>query len=463
MKRDKYRVVRLFHMGLWSGIFLFSLYILIKCMQVFAIGTSDQSAKVLETQVVLTACNYMIESNVPILNYISDQEENETNNAIITNLAGVFPINRYIAEVKEVDNTIIEEEQGSIKLANGSDLLYNKDIYLALVIKDKEGNQTNEEGNNTGSNTNTYSNSEGYNIDMNTIVNGIMPIDIISGEVYLETEDTDDTYDDATDSQETLGTINGEHFTLEQLLNRQFLYNNFYIVASTTTVSDDLFDAEVLLGKDMTMDLDADKPQILIYHTHSQEAYSDSRENEEEDTVVGLGTKLAEVLTDKYGIQVLHDKTKYDLMGGTLDRNLAYNYANVGISKILEDNPSIEVVIDVHRDGAKGKRVTSINGKDTAQLMLFNGLSRNSKGEIAYLKNSNLQDNLAFSLQLQLMGRDMYPGLMFKNYLSAYRYNMHLRKKSMLVETGTNYNTIEEAKNSMEYLADILYEVLTGE
>lgn len=210
----------------------------------------------------------------------------------------------------------------------------------------------------------------------------------------------------------------------------------------------------------MVLKATSDKPQILVYHTHSQETFVDSREGVEDDTVVGLGAYLTELLTDKYGYNVIHDKSKYDTMSGHLDRNLAYNYACEGVEKILKDNPTIEVLIDVHRD--QGKRVTKINGKNTAQIMLFNGLSRNSKGEIAYLKNPNLQDNLAFSLQLQLKGREKYPGFMYKNYLHAYRYNQHLRKKSILVETGGDKNTVQEAQNAMEYLADLLNDILSG-
>ncbi len=146
-----------------------------------------------------------------------------------------------------------------------------------------------------------------------------------------------------------------------------------------------------------------------------------------------------------------------------LDRNLAYNFAREGVQKILDKNPSIEVIIDLHRDGADNKRVAKINGKDTAQIMFFNGLCRNAKGELPNLKNPYIQDNLAFSLQLQLMGREIYPGLMYKNYLQYLRYNQHLRKKSLLIELGTDKNTVEEAMNAMDYLSVVLDEVLKGE
>lgn len=261
---------------------------------------------------------------------------------------------------------------------------------------------------------------------------------------------------------ETMRTYNGTPFTLEQLNDVGFLIRHFYIIDSATKVTEELFNAEVLLGKDMTIKTPNDKPQILIYHTHSQEAFIDSREGVIEDTVVGIGDLLAKILSEKYGYNVIHDRGVYDLVDGKLDRNRAYNLARDSISKILEENPSIEVLIDLHRDGVD-KRSTYINGEETAQIMLLNGLSRNQKGPITRLDNPNLQDNLAFSLQLQLKSLEMYPGLFYKNYLQDYRYNLDLRPKSILVELGTHKNTLKSAKNAMEPFAKILDAVLRGE
>lgn len=119
------------------------------------------------------------------------------------------------------------------------------------------------------------------------------------------------------------------------------------------------------------------EPQILIYHSHSQETFSDSREGEEEDTIVGVGNYLTSLLSEKYGYQVIHIKEAFDMMSGELDRNKAYNYACDYVEKVLEENPSVEVVIDLHRDGIDEDRrlVTEINGKDTAQILFYNGLS----------------------------------------------------------------------------------------
>jgi stage II sporulation protein P len=277
----------------------------------------------------------------------------------------------------------------------------------------------------------------------------------------LHEVEQDDNYSEDEKSIETVNPGNVIEYTREQLNDINFLVRNFYIVDQSTKVTEELFDAEKLLGKDMTLIQDSNVPQILIYHTHSQEAYIDSRANEQSDTVVGVGSYLTQILEEQYGYNVIHDTSTYDIIDGVLNRNKAYNMAEDGISKILEENPTIEVVIDLHRDGAD-KRSTIINGEETAQIMLFNGLSRDQNGPITYLDNPNLQNNLAFSLQLQLKSLDLYPGLFYKNYLKCWRYNLHVRPKSLLIELGTYKNTLQSAKNAMEPFAKILDEVLQG-
>ncbi len=100
------------------------------------------------------------------------------------------------------------------------------------------------------------------------------------------------------------------------------------------------------------------------------------------------------------------------MMSGELDRNKAYNYACDYVEKVLEENPSVEVVIDLHRDGIDEDRrlVTEINGKDTAQILFYNGLSyTNDQGKVSYLPNPYIQDNLAFSFQLEYQAALYYP------------------------------------------------------
>ncbi len=247
----------------------------------------------------------------------------------------------------------------------------------------------------------------------------------------------------------------------DDLRQLQFLKEQFYIVNTTTKMTEADFDVEYFLKADLSLK-EKKEPQILIYHTHGSEGFVDSRSGETSDTIVGIGTHLAEILQEKYGYAVLHDTTVFDKKDGKDNRNYAYNEALPYIEKLLKEHPSIEVVIDLHRDAGE-KRIVTIDGKQAAKIMLFNGLSTNSKGEkIAYLPNQNLLDNLAFSFRMKLFGDEMYPGLMNRIFLKDYRYNMHLMEKYLLIELGTEKNTVEEARNAMEPLADVLAQVLGG-
>lgn len=246
----------------------------------------------------------------------------------------------------------------------------------------------------------------------------------------------------------------------EALKDYETLLKQFYTVDSNTTVGSSQLDIEKLLGKEMRIDKESPGPQILIYHTHSRETFADSVPGDPSTSIVGVGEYLTELLINTYGYEVLHHTAEYDTV-----RNEAYSKALPEIEKLLKENPSIQVVIDLHRDemAEETRLVTDLDGRPTARFMFFNGLSRTKKtGNIAYLYNENLQDNLAFSFQMQLKAAEYYPGLTRKIYLKGYRYNMHLRDKYLLVELGAQNNTVEEAMNACDPLAHILDMVLSG-
>lgn len=255
----------------------------------------------------------------------------------------------------------------------------------------------------------------------------------------------------------------GGMYQLAQLQDYDFLIKHFYTVHSSTTARREEMDAAVLTGMDLSMKKDPSVPQILIYHTHSQETYADYAAGNKKATVVELGNRLTALLEEK-GYQVLHDTTSYDMAAGKLDRNHAYNYALDGIMGILQKYPSIQVVLDLHRDGVKESlhMVRTVNGKATAPIMFFNGMSQTPEGEIEYLKNPYKTENLAFSLQMQLLAEEEYPDLTRKIFLKGLRYNLHVRPRSALIEVGAQTNTLEEALNAMEPLADLLDQVLGG-
>ena len=280
-------------------------------------------------------------------------------------------------------------------------------------------------------------------------------------EYFLETdEEKEENLQEIEDEAAVEGS---KVYTAEQLKNYDFLLKTFYTVDSTTTVTSGELKGDVLSQKDLTIDFSETEPKILIYHTHGSEGFAVSDGTTKEETIIGVGDELARILEDTYHIKTYHDRSLYDTINGNLDRSKAYTYAGNGVSKILEKYPSIEVVIDLHRDAVKAgtKLVTEIDGKQTAKIMFFNGLSRTAKnGDISYLQNPNKESNLAFSFQMQLAAAEQYPGFTRKIYLKGYRYNLHLKPRSLLIEVGAQTNTKEEAKNAMEPLAKLLYNVL---
>lgn len=247
-----------------------------------------------------------------------------------------------------------------------------------------------------------------------------------------------------------------------QLADYETLVRNFYTIDANTMAGSDQLSVEKLLGMDMTLPQEGDGPQILIYHTHSQEAFADSVPGDVNTGIVGVGECLTKILTEQYGYQVLHNTGQYDVE----TRDNAYSRALPAVEQILAENPSIQVIIDLHRDevAEETKLVTDIQGRPTARFMFFNGLSRTRKtGDIDYLANENQEANLAFSFQMQLKAAEYYPGLTRRIYLKGYRYNMHLRPRTLLVELGAQNNTVEEAINACDPLAHILDMVLKGE
>ena len=190
-------------------------------------------------------------------------------------------------------------------------------------------------------------------------------------------------------------TVSGAVYDKSQLTDYNFVRSHFYTVTSITDLTDSILRPAEFIEKNLAISKDNSKPQILIFHTHSQEGFTDTVEGDVSTTIIGVGDYLTELLVNKYGYNVIHDTSVYDYVDGKLDRSKAYTYAENGIEKILADNPTIEVVIDLHRDGVADTThlLTNIDGKDMARVMLFNGLSYSKvNGDIAYLNNEAMKN-----------------------------------------------------------------------
>lgn len=285
-------------------------------------------------------------------------------------------------------------------------------------------------------------------------------------------ENTDPLLATPSDVSQTMADVSklyypdGIIYSMDELLNREFLIANCYSIDSSTSVTDEELDVKTLLAKDLSIHFTSEEPKVLIYHTHGSETFSDSRPGVTEDTVIGVGDALTRILQEDYGIPVYHDRTVYDRINGVEDRSLAYDYASEGIDEILKKYPSIEVILDIHRDGVREdvRLVREIDGLPTAQIMFLNGVSRtNENGDIDYLYNPYKIDNLAFSLQMHLAGKEMYGDLMRRIYIRGYCFNLNKMARSSLIEVGAQTNTVEEAKNAMIPLGAILYKVLIAQ
>lgn len=251
-------------------------------------------------------------------------------------------------------------------------------------------------------------------------------------------------------------------YSEQQLKTPGFIRDTFYSVDATTNIREDQIQYDTLMGFDAGIKQDNSKVQILVYHTHSQEAYIDSVKGDASTSIVGVGEHLCDILRTQYGFNVLHHTGQYDVES----RDYAYSNAMKGLEQVLAENPTIEVIIDLHRDetNADTKLVTTVQNKTMAKFMFFNGLCyTNELGALNNLPNPYVQDNLSFAFQMQLAAEQYYPGLTRRIYLKGYRYNLHYRPKSLLIELGSQTNTLEEAMNSCDPLAHIIAMVLNQE
>ncbi len=252
--------------------------------------------------------------------------------------------------------------------------------------------------------------------------------------------------------------LKGKLYTANNIGSFDSVINKFYIITAATTIKESDMPIKAAMNEKFKIKGNNKKPQILIYHTHSQEEFCNSNGNDS-TTIIGVGDRLARILEDQFGYNVIHDKSTYDIVDGKLDRNEAYDQSRVGVKKILDKYPSISLILDIHRDGVNEdtRLVTEINGKKTAQVMFFNGMSRfKTTGNIDYLYNPYLYENLALSLQMKVNAEAYYPGFARHNYVNAYKYNLDLCKQSMLIEVGAQTNTYQEVRNAAEPLARLI-------
>ncbi|MDR0532163.1 MAG: stage II sporulation protein P [Oscillospiraceae bacterium] len=223
------------------------------------------------------------------------------------------------------------------------------------------------------------------------------------------------------------------------------------LAVRNTTVTEQERDIAKDLAAPLDLRIDKSKAAVLIFHTHTTEAFEildrpwyaqdwTSRTENGARSIVRVGDAVAESL-ERAGFQVVHDTTIYDRK-----YTGAYDQSRVGVLRALEENPSIQVTLDVHRDaihtdkGVHIKPVAVINGKKAAQVMIITGVN-----EGAITDFPDWAKNLAFAAKLQASGNETAPGLMRPLFFSPRKYNMNVTPYSLLLEFGSDANTLEEA------------------
>ncbi|MCL2189734.1 MAG: stage II sporulation protein P [Defluviitaleaceae bacterium] len=255
-----------------------------------------------------------------------------------------------------------------------------------------------------------------------------------------------------------------------EAMDFQYIRTHLFLEDPSTLLLESDIDPIAFFNADLTIDPSAPGPHVLIFHTHSTEWFIDTNPSDPMTGIIGVGRYLAEVLSEQFGLEVLHYTGRFDVVNGRPQIMGSYERMEPVITALLAENPQIQLVIDLHRDGVRtgvGPFTRIVNGKPTARIMFFNGLTRrNVNGEAvptAWLHNPYLQENLQFSFQAQLAANARFPGFNRRVYLRAYRFSTHMHPRSIFVEVGNQYNTLQEAKNAMHPLALILSDVLLKE
>lgn len=252
-----------------------------------------------------------------------------------------------------------------------------------------------------------------------------------------ETEPAD-MPDSANDPQEV---------TLRSPGGTTFLTSGSIVIHNETTINVDM---DKVMSRKLALELPSDKPQILIVHTHGYEGYWD------EGGVIEIGDRLTELLTAE-GFIVLHDRTAYD------EPNFKNAYSNAldGITKTLKANPSIQIVLDIHRDaitasdGNARKPIAMVEGEKAAQMMFVVGT--NNSG----LPHDDWPLNLSLAVNLQKILAEKNPDLMRPINLRRERFNQHATKGSLILEVGALGNDLNEAMLAIELFAQGFAELLS--
>lgn len=223
-------------------------------------------------------------------------------------------------------------------------------------------------------------------------------------------------------------------------------------------------DIDKLLKEELKFKLSKNNIETIIYHTHTTESYTQSKDYRYEASgvyrtlnnnanMIKIGEEIKKNL-QKYGVAVYHDKTIYDYP----DYNSSYSLAGKGISNTMKKYKNVKIVLDVHRDAIsvnteQYKPIVKIGDKNVAQFLLVIGTNQGG------LKHPNWKENLKLALKIKKLADEKYPGLCRNVILRKERFNQQVSNGAMIVEMGATGNTIEEVSETAKYFSQLLVEV----
>lgn len=298
------------------------------------------------------------------------------------------------------------------------------------------------------------------------------PTVIISSHMpYLNVAQSRHELDEKDDSVTTSTTPGQETSRQSQRPSGDELHRQEFEVEEETDISEEIQIEIKNIRDDLPpVNLSGEGPQILIYHTHSREAYRQDpnnpyeaiaafRSNDLSQTVVGVGEELARQLQAR-NIPVLHDKTDHEVYpwkSGLYPRSLET------IQKRKKEHDSLKIFLDIHRnynDKLKDpdKEVVTIDGERVAKFFIVIGTGEGISG--GFSKKPNWRENYQFALKITNKANEKYPGLADDIMVRTGRYNQHISNRAILIEIGNHLTTFEEAKRTAKYLAEILSEVI---
>lgn len=220
-------------------------------------------------------------------------------------------------------------------------------------------------------------------------------------------------------------------------------------------------DIGALLAQPLEWDLRGDEPSVLILHTHSTESYTKNGEDYKETSswrtldesynMLSIGDRVRELLAEN-GITAIQDRQLHDYPS----YNGSYTHARQAIQAYLEEYPTIQMVLDLHRDASEGangqlRTAAAVNGETSAQLMIVLGVNHES-----------YEENLSLALKLHAQLETQAPGITRPLQLRSSRFNQDLSSGALLIEVGAAGNTHAEAMLAAEQLASAIAALARG-